>query len=929
MADAKTTARFGLAIWFSLAGHYLSAQTDDYHLGDAPRAPTQVEAAEMLQVVPVPFDAMGGFTVDTSVREEIRLFHNAVYLASEGIAMDWTGDAATCLPGTTAQPHKDSVARRINYFRALAGVPAVIGFSPVNNNKDQQAALMMSVNDALSHDPPTTWTCYTAEGAEAAGKSNLAIGRAGASAVTAYIEDFGDNNAAVGHRRFILYPQTQTMGAGDVPREGSRRSANAVWAYDSNYYGPRPATRTYYVAWPPAGYVPYQVMCPRWSFSYPNASFTDTTISVTRNGQTLSVTKEPVSSGSGENTVVWYQSDLNPSLPYSWPQPDADTTYEVTLQNVVVGSTPSNFSYHVVVFDPSVPGDDSVLPTITGPTQLNVGYLSTLGFDPVPWGTSHQFRVSRRSPFIFVEGAEDGADRFNVSISSGYDVIVTQPVASGSHAFHLAHPILTPQYLSYLPVFVPSQTTSVEFHSRLGWASTSQVARVQVLVGGAGVWQDIYAQPGSGGAGEPSFTLRSISLTAFAGRSIQIRFVYDGTSGSYYPGSDIGLGWYLDDITITEAEELHDSQLSAPFTGNTFAWSPASEGDYAFEVRAQVFVDYLAEWGPAHSVYVSAEPPIWVPPVISAQPEDQAVPQGDTAEFTVLATGSEPLTYQWRFGEQPLTDQTNATLTLTSVTAAQAGIYTVQISNPASQITSDPAQLTVWVHPTISAQPEDQAVPEGSTAEFTVLATGSEPFAYQWWFGAQSLADQTNATLTLTSVTAAQAGLYTVQISNPASQTTSNPAQLTVWLPPAISAQPEDQAVPEGGTAEFTVLATGSEPLTYQWWFGAQPLTDQTNATLTLTAVTAAQAGLYTVQISNPASQITSNPARLKVEPPAPPQFERLELEDGKVTIHWSGTAILQEASNAAGPWTDLQTGPSPFSIIADKGAALYRLKSN
>src|SRR5438034_1286336 len=94
----------------------------------------------------------------------------------------------------------------------------------------------------------------------------------GADAITAYIWDFGANNDIVGHRRWLLYPQTKVMGTGDVPNQGGFAAANATWVFDANYGGPRPATRKPFVSWPPAGYVPYQVVYPQWSFALSNVN---------------------------------------------------------------------------------------------------------------------------------------------------------------------------------------------------------------------------------------------------------------------------------------------------------------------------------------------------------------------------------------------------------------------------------------------------------------------------------------------------------------------------------------------------------------------------------------------------------------------------------------------------------------------------------
>jgi hypothetical protein len=143
-------------------------------------------------------------SVNASSREQVRQFYRSVYFASQAVPMGWTGSYASGTPGDTASAFKEATRLRINFFRALVGVPADIAFNSVYNRKAQQAALMMSANRALDHFPPASWTFFTAEGAEGAANGNLALGSAGPDAVDNYIADAGANNAVVGHRRWLF-----------------------------------------------------------------------------------------------------------------------------------------------------------------------------------------------------------------------------------------------------------------------------------------------------------------------------------------------------------------------------------------------------------------------------------------------------------------------------------------------------------------------------------------------------------------------------------------------------------------------------------------------------------------------------------------------------------------------------------------------------
>src|SRR5438093_6000917 len=94
------------------------------YLGDPPTAPTPDEVARLPRRGIAKHGPTGPFTVNTASREEVRNFFNTVYAASERFTTGWNGDVATCNPGATDPAFRDLVTRRINYFRAMAGVPA-------------------------------------------------------------------------------------------------------------------------------------------------------------------------------------------------------------------------------------------------------------------------------------------------------------------------------------------------------------------------------------------------------------------------------------------------------------------------------------------------------------------------------------------------------------------------------------------------------------------------------------------------------------------------------------------------------------------------------------------------------------------------------------------------------------------------------------
>ena len=555
-----------------------------------------------------PLSTTGGFTINPQNREESRAFFNAVFNASEGTEINWTGDVASCQAGTTSSKFKDAVLIRLNYFRAMAGVPANVTFSNNFNAMAQEAALIMSANDELSHFPPDSWDCFSFDGSEAASSSNLYLGRSGWDAVYGYMEDSGENNRPVGHRRWILYPQTQIMGTGDIPYTTQSDAANALWVFDSNYVEPRPSTREEFVAWPPPGNVPYQVVFPRWSFSYPDADFSSAIVTMLQGRNSVPVTIESFEDGAGENTLVWVPYNLNPNLSgESFPQPSSDTTYTVTVNNVMIRGSPRNFSYNVNVIDPSITGPDSIFPTITGPSGISIGIRNNFQFPTIDFATGYQVRQSPVQNFTYVEGAENGFTAVNASISNGYSGLSTQVKASGISSFHLAHPTPEDQILVLERVIIPSATSTLSFSSRLGYAGEDQVARVQISLNNGITWQDIYAQEGTDDSGELNFNSRSISLSDFTNRSIIIRFIYSISSDGYYfyyPQTGDNAGWFIDNITVSDATELIDSTTIDLGITSSFDFVPPASGIYALEVRGIGWETFPLEFGPAHIVQV-------------------------------------------------------------------------------------------------------------------------------------------------------------------------------------------------------------------------------------------------------------------------------------------------------------------------------------
>ena len=277
------------------------------------------------------------------------------------------------------------------------------------------------------------------------------------------------------------------------------------------------------------------------------------------------------------------------------------------------------------------------------------------------------------------------------------------------------------------------------------------------------------------------------------------------------------------------------------------------------------------------------------PPVINAQPANQGVFVGANVNFSVSATGTQPLVYQWLRNGAPLSDGGNVSgsatsvLSLTNVQLADSSSFQVVITNVAGSSNSVVVSLTVNpapIAPSINSQPAGQSAVAGTTVSFTVGATGTAPLGYQWRKNNANLANggnvtgATTATLTLSNLTTNDAASYLVVVTNVAGTTNSAPATLSVSVPPVITAQPAAQGVFVGANVNFTVAATGTQPLGYQWLRNGAPMSDGGNisgsatATLSLTNVQTSNAANYSVTVTNVAGTTNSASAGLAVSVP-------------------------------------------------------------
>ena len=221
------------------------------------------------------------------------------------------------------------------------------------------------------------------------------------------------------------------------------------------------------------------------------------------------------------------------------------------------------------------------------------------------------------------------------------------------------------------------------------------------------------------------------------------------------------------------------------------------------------------------------------------------------------------MTFQWFLGTNAILVTTNSAFCLTNVQPSQAGTYSAVVTNIYGAATSAPAVLAVSAEPIIGGFTTNQQVMAGDTVSFSVVVTGWMPMTYQWFPGTNAVLVTTNSVLCLTNIQPSQAGSYKVVVTNVYGAATSAPAMLTVTGAPVILVSPADQSFWPDDRANFSVVAVGALPMTYQWFFGTNEILQATNSTLQLTNVYPRQIGAYTVVVTNIYGAVTSAPAML------------------------------------------------------------------
>ena len=343
-----------------------------------------------------------------------------------------------------------------------------------------------------------------------------------------------------------------------------------------------------------------------------------------------------------------------------------------------------------------------------------------------------------------------------------------------------------------------------------------------------------------------------------------------------------------------------------------------------------------------------------VKPKIDTQPEDAYAPAGTTANFTVAATGTGTVSYQWQsrrnasatWNNSGMPGAKTATLSVNTSSGLHGWQFRCVITDGNGQHAFTNA-ATVYVKLAIVTQPKNTSATAGATAQFTVNAIGKKPFTYQWqsrknasgtWSNSGQSGAKT-ATLSVQTVAGLNGWQFRCVVKDATGQTVVSDAA-TLAIVPKITTQPSNASVAVGSTAKFTVAATGKANLTYQWQSRKKSTSDWSNSgqsgakttTLSVNAIAGLNGWQFRCVVTDGNGQKSySNAATLNVTPKITKQPANAKVSVGSVaqfTVAATGKTPFsyqwQSRKNASASWSNSgQTGAKTATLSVNTIAGL------
>jgi hypothetical protein len=604
--------------------------------------------------------ATTGFTVDNFNRNDVVAFWQAVYMASEGYQerVDWSGNYSG-KSGTTSNEFLDDVERRVNFFRALCGVPPIVrvnsdstvlidpadphkpSTSTLKSDAAQEAALMLIRNydsstgsdPAINHDPPKGLVGWSAAAWNANANGNLAFGIYGPGAITEYmVEELAAGsttsvwNTLVGHRRWISFPEATDFATGDQPGDSVARPPTNVLYVSQKPSQLKPDPTPDFVAYPSPGFFPSPINSRYWSLSRAGADFTQANVRMTdQAGRTVGISNIKRNANYGDPAIIWEVGGSAASRNiYN------DTTFKVYVSGIGGTGIPTTYNYTVTLINPDRLTSSLAL---NGPSTPISTSSTPYTFTPPTKAEGLGVTAFRRKAADWKEGAEKSSKSMVVDgTAKNYPLMAKMAkfggfgILSGKNAFHLTFPVSYDLLVRGVPqqsfelnrMIIPGKKAKLQFLYRRGFMTKGSTMVVERSSDNGLTWSTV-GKPIKGLSDnnyDTKVSSASISLPK-SDQPIRIRFRYFTKPGAPIytheaaPTSPTGI--FIDDIRLKNSDWLEASKTiylannSKQYSFNTSsAGSSLVEGSrWCLGLQAKLGGKWFPV-GPVKTVFVKA-----------------------------------------------------------------------------------------------------------------------------------------------------------------------------------------------------------------------------------------------------------------------------------------------------------------------------------